>query len=71
MTRANALVIAGCNAGPRRKGLGTQELLVRYVHERYLYRLSRSHCRDRLILKGGMLLIAFEARRATQDIDVP
>ena len=50
--------------------VGTQELLVWYVHERFLYRLSRSTYRDRLILKGGMLLVAFEARRATQDIDL-
>jgi predicted nucleotidyltransferase component of viral defense system len=50
--------------------VGTQELLVWYVHERFLYRLSRSRYRDRLILKGGMLLVAFEARRATQDIDL-
>ena len=54
----------------RADGLGTQEVLIWYVHERFLYRLSRSsHC-DRLILKGGMLLAAFEARRATQDIDL-
>jgi predicted nucleotidyltransferase component of viral defense system len=50
--------------------VGTQELLVWYVHERFLYRLSRSSHRDHLILKGGMLLVAFEARRATQDIDL-
>lgn len=50
--------------------VGTQELLVWYVHERFLYRLSRSSYRDHLILKGGMLLVAFEARRATQDIDL-
>ncbi len=54
----------------RAEGLGTQELLIWYVHERFLYRLSRSNYRDRLILKGGMLLAAFEARRATQDIDL-
>ena len=50
--------------------VGTQELLVWYVHERFLYRLSRSSFRDHPILKGGMLLVAFEARRATQDIDL-
>lgn len=54
----------------RADGLGTQELLVWYVHERFLYRLSRSSYRDQLILKSGMLLVAFEARRATQDVDL-
>jgi predicted nucleotidyltransferase component of viral defense system len=54
----------------RAERVGTQELLVWYMHERFLYRLSRSSYRDRLILKGGMLLVAFEARRATQDIDL-
>lgn len=54
----------------RAERVGTQELLVWYVHERFLYRLSRSRYRDRLILKGGMLLVAYEARRATQDIDL-
>ncbi|WP_162941892.1 nucleotidyl transferase AbiEii/AbiGii toxin family protein [Desertimonas flava] len=40
------------------------------MHERFRYRLSRSSFRDHLILKGGMLLVAYEARRATQDIDL-
>jgi predicted nucleotidyltransferase component of viral defense system len=50
--------------------VSTQELLIWYVHERFLYRLSRSTYRERLILKGGMLLVAFDSRRATQDIDL-
>jgi hypothetical protein len=54
----------------RRDGVGTQELLVWYVHERFLCRVASSPHRDRLILKGGMLLVAFDARRATQDIDL-
>lgn len=54
----------------RAERVGTQELLVWYVHERFLYRLSRSSFRDHLILKGGMLLVVYEARRATQDIDL-
>ncbi len=48
----------------------TQELLVWYVHERFLYRVSTSLYRERLILKGGMLLAALGTRRATQDVDV-
>ncbi|MGH8929663.1 MAG: nucleotidyl transferase AbiEii/AbiGii toxin family protein [Egibacteraceae bacterium] len=48
----------------------TQELLVRYVHERFLMRLSRSPHRHRLVLKGGMLLTVFDVRRATADLDM-
>jgi predicted nucleotidyltransferase component of viral defense system len=40
------------------------------VLERLLYRLSVSAHRDRLILKGGMLLSAFGQRRPTRDIDL-
>lgn len=41
-----------------------------YVHERFLYRLARSRHRDRMILKGGMLLAALDTRRPTADIDL-
>lgn len=54
----------------RAEELSTQELLIWYVHERFLCRLSRSTYRERLILKGGRLLAAFDSRRATQDIDL-
>lgn len=54
----------------RRTGRPTQELLVGYVLERFLYRLSHSQYRDRLVLKGGMLLAALDSRRPTADIDL-
>jgi predicted nucleotidyltransferase component of viral defense system len=54
----------------RAEGRGTNELLVLYVLERFLYRLSMSPHRDRLILKGGMLLAAFDERRPTRDVDL-
>lgn len=41
-----------------------------YVLERFLFRLSRSPHRSRLVLKGGMLLAAFEERRPTRDVDL-
>jgi predicted nucleotidyltransferase component of viral defense system len=46
-------------------------LVVRYFHERLLYRLSKSEFRDHFILKGGALLYAFEefAPRPTLDVD--
>jgi predicted nucleotidyltransferase component of viral defense system len=48
-----------------------QQLVVRYFHERLLYRLSKSEFRDHFILKGGALLYAFEefAPRPTLDVD--
>ncbi len=57
-------------ARARRDGRPTDELLVLYVLERFLYRLSRSSLRDRLILKGGMLLAALDQRRPTGDVDL-
>lgn len=48
-----------------------QQLVVRYFHERLLFRLSRSLYRNHFILKGGALLYAFEefVPRPTLDID--
>lgn len=57
-------------AKARREGRPTDELLVLYVLERFLYRLSISDHRDRLVLKGGMLLAAFDERRPTADVDL-
>jgi hypothetical protein len=48
---------------------GTQELLIMYVVERWLSRLSRSAYADDFILKGGMLLASFGTRRPTVDVD--
>jgi predicted nucleotidyltransferase component of viral defense system len=48
----------------------TAELLQLYVIESFLRRLVRSRHDDRLVLKGGMLLAAFDLRRATRDVDV-
>lgn len=54
----------------RRSGRPTQELLLTYVLERFLFRLSRSEYRDRLVLKGGMLLAVLGSRRPTGDVDL-
>lgn len=48
---------------------GMQELLTLYAVERWLARLSASPYADQFILKGGMLLAAFGARRPTADAD--
>jgi predicted nucleotidyltransferase component of viral defense system len=57
-------------ARARRERRPTDELLVLYVLERFLYRLSVSDYRSRLVLKGGMLLAAFDERRPTADVDL-
>ena len=48
---------------------GTQELLTLYVVERWLARLSASQYAEKFVLKGGMLLAAYGARRPTADLD--
>jgi hypothetical protein len=75
MTRPSRDTAAGrvyldLRARARRDGRGTDEILVLYVLERFLYRLSISHHRDHLILKGGMLLAAYDQRRPTRDVDL-
>lgn len=57
-------------ARARSDGRPTDELLVLYILERFLYRLSISDHRNRLVLKGGMLLAAFDDRRPTGDVDL-
>jgi Nucleotidyl transferase AbiEii toxin, Type IV TA system len=54
----------------RRSGRPTAELLHLYALEGFLDRLSRSERRNRLVLKGGMLLAVWDARRPTRDIDL-
>lgn len=57
-------------ARARREGRPTDELLVLYILERFLFRLSVSEHRDGLVLKGGMLLAVFGERRPTGDVDL-
>lgn len=48
-----------------------QELLQYYAMERFLYRLSKSPHRTRLVLKGALMLYVWDAplARATKDLD--
>jgi hypothetical protein len=54
----------------RHTGGETQELLTLYVLEALLARIAASEYRGDFVLKGGVLLAAFAARRATNDIDL-
>ncbi len=46
------------------------ELMQLYVLEAFLSRLASSRFAEQLVLKGGVLLAAFDARRPTRDIDL-
>ena len=56
----------------RETGQPFDVLLTRFVHERLLYRLSRSPHADRFALKGAMLLTTWlpETARGTRDLDL-
>lgn len=51
-------------------GRATQELLQLYVLEGFLAQLAVSDLREQFVLKGGVLLAAFETRRPTKDVDL-
>ena len=48
----------------------TSEYLKLYALEGFLLRLANSGRRHRFVLKGGVLLAAFQLRRPTADIDL-
>jgi len=54
----------------RRQRRPTDELQQLYALEGFLARLTESVYADRLVLKGGVLLAAYEARRPTRDVDL-
>lgn len=54
----------------RRDRRPTQELLTLYVLERWLARLAESRHAGKFVLKCGVLLAVFEARRPTVDADL-
>ena len=54
----------------RQSGGDVQELMTLYTLEGLLARIAISEYRDDLVLKGGVLLAAFAARRPTKDIDL-
>jgi hypothetical protein len=53
-------------------GEGFQFLLGRWISERFLFRLGRSAHRDRFVLKGAMMFVAWDGKlhRPTQDVDL-
>jgi hypothetical protein len=67
-----ASVAARLRDRSRQTGDDYQLLLVAYLCERFLYRLSRSSVGNRFVLKGAMLLRLWGDRpyRATRDLDL-
>jgi predicted nucleotidyltransferase component of viral defense system len=72
MTNITASIQARLKNEAERLGKPFVELLQYYGMERFLYRLSRSDYVDMFILKGGLLLYAWNVplRRPTRDIDL-
>jgi predicted nucleotidyltransferase component of viral defense system len=76
MKRSTAAIGASIRARlgtlAREKGINLELLLVRYVHERLLYRVGQSKHRQRFILKGAMLQTIWLADpfRPTRDLDL-
>lgn len=57
-------------SGARSAGRTTAEYLRLYALEGFLLRLALSPHRNRFVLKGGVLLAAYELRRPTADVDL-
>jgi len=55
----------------REKGVKAQVLLQNFMFERFLARVAQSDYRDKLVLKGGMLIAAMVGleQRSTMDLD--
>ncbi len=56
----------------REQGEDFNLVLIRYMLERFLYRLGRSRHKDRFVLKGAMLFAAWtdQPHRPTRDLDL-
>lgn len=56
----------------REKGQAFNRILTRYATERLLYRLTTTLHRDRLVLKGAMLMTTWfsDPHRPTRDVDL-
>ncbi len=55
----------------KKSGKFFNAILLRYFQERFLYRMSVSSYRETFVLKGALLLLAFDIKveRPTKDID--
>jgi hypothetical protein len=63
MTNSAASVRARLNNLARKEKLSFQLIILRFLHERFLYRLSISEYAENFLLKGGALLYALEGSK--------
>ncbi|GIM62120.1 nucleotidyl transferase AbiEii/AbiGii toxin family protein [Capnocytophaga canis] len=54
----------------KKYGISHQMLLIRFFHERLLYRLSLSSYKENLLLKGGNLLYGLQELKARPTVDI-
>jgi predicted nucleotidyltransferase component of viral defense system len=54
----------------KKEGIDFQLIIIRFLHERFLYRLSVSDYSQQLILKGGAFIYAMQGLKSRPTIDV-
>lgn len=54
----------------KEQGLSFQLILIRYLQERLLFRLSKSNYRNNFFLKGGALIYAYERSKTRYTLDI-
>lgn len=54
----------------KKEGIDFQLILIRYLHERLIYRISASDYSKQLILKGGAFIYAIQGIRSRPTIDI-
>lgn len=72
MSKAQSIRQRLLNISKKEENVNFQLIIIRYLHERLLFRLSISEFRDNFFLKGGVLIYALEndITRPTKDIDL-
>ncbi len=71
VTNVSASVLARLKNISEKENIEFNFLLLRYIQERFLFRLAASEYDNKFVLKGGLLLLAYsvEKARPTKDID--
>ncbi|HOE05960.1 MAG TPA: nucleotidyl transferase AbiEii/AbiGii toxin family protein [Bacteroidales bacterium] len=69
MTRAKAIGMKLLEVS-RKLGISHQLILIRFFHERLLFRVSVSEYKNNLCLKGGTLLYSLQGNEARPTIDI-
>ena len=54
----------------KEQGLSFQFIIIRYLQERLLFRISQSKYRNKFYLKGGALIYAFEGSKTRYTLDI-